>query len=283
MARPFVANASSAIERWRLRASGHADWLPRAHHASMPTPGERRALIFLASVAALGVGARGWKEWHSATGPGLAGDRAGLARQIEAVDSAIVAGGDRRPGTRIARARRAAADAGKGDPPSAARSHPAPNDESPAPERDVRAIYRFRRQHHDSLPASDPGDRARLRRRSRVSDAASASGPPPGPSPASPSGGGSPARRPDPLDLDVATAEQIEALPWIGRALAMQIVADRVAHGPFGSLAGLQRVPGIGPGTAARLQPFVTFSLPPRLGSTVESWPRARHRRRPGK
>jgi len=251
----------------------------------MPTPGERRALIFLASVAALGVGARGWKEWRSATGPGLAGDRAGLARQIEAVDSAIVAGGDRRPGSRTTRARRAAADAGKGDPQSAAGRHPAPKEESAAPERDVRAVYRFRRQHHDSLPASDPGDGARPRRRSRVHDAASAPTParPPGASPASPSGGGSPARRPEPLDLDVATADQIEALPWIGRALAMQIVADRMAHGPFGSLTALQRVPGIGPGTAARLQPIVTFSSPPRLGSTVESWPRARHRRRPGK
>jgi hypothetical protein len=224
----------------------------------MPTPGERRALIFLASVAALGVGARGWKEWRSNTGPGLAGDRASLARQIEAVDSAIVAGGDRRRGSRTARPKRAVAEEGKGGPPAASsRRGPAPSDVPAAPERDVRAVYRLRRQHHDSIPAA-------------------------GASPAPPYRPTDPVRPPVRLDLDVATADQIEALPWVGRALATQIVADRQAHGPFGSLTGLQRIPGIGPGTAARLQPYVTFSLPPRLGSTVESWPKARHRRRPG-
>jgi DNA uptake protein ComE-like DNA-binding protein len=212
----------------------------------MPTPGERRALIFLASVAALGVGARGWKEWHSNAGPGLPGDRAALARQIVAVDSAIAAGGDRQRGSRTTRGKRVAAEAGKGDPPAVSgRRGPAPSEDSPAPERDARAMYRQRRQHHDSIAAP-------------------------------------PARSPARVDLDIAAVGQIEALPWIGRALATQIVADRQAHGPFGSLTGLERVPGIGPATAARLQPYVTFSLPSRLGSTVESWPRSRHRRRPG-
>jgi DNA uptake protein ComE-like DNA-binding protein len=210
----------------------------------MPTPGERRALIFLASIAALGVGARGWKEWRAGTAPSLAGDRAGLARQIEAVDSAITAAGEGRRGSRGSRGSRTARDAasaGKGSPSSArASGSPAPVVEPPTPDRDVRAIYRLRRLHHDSLPAAT-----------------------------------------QPVDLDVATAEQIASLPWIGRAQATRIVADRQAHGPFGSLEGLQRVPGIGPGTAARLQPFVTFSLTPRLGSTVERRPRTWVRRRP--
>ena len=55
----------------------------------MPTPGERRALIFLASVAALGVAVRGWREFHPADPAVLAGNRTALARQIQAVDSAI--------------------------------------------------------------------------------------------------------------------------------------------------------------------------------------------------
>ena len=56
----------------------------------MPTPGERRALIFIASVAALGVAVRGVAWSFNPQDPSaLAGNRTALARQIEAVDSAI--------------------------------------------------------------------------------------------------------------------------------------------------------------------------------------------------
>src|ERR1700687_6108002 len=66
----------------------------------MPTPGERRALVLIAAVAALGVAVRGLKELRGSgsAAPVAVGDRAGLARQIEAVDSAIAAGGERRRG-----------------------------------------------------------------------------------------------------------------------------------------------------------------------------------------
>jgi DNA uptake protein ComE-like DNA-binding protein len=37
-------------------------------------------------------------------------------------------------------------------------------------------------------------------------------------------------------------------------------VAERAAHGAFGSVPGLARVRGIGPKLAARLAPMVTFS-----------------------
>jgi hypothetical protein len=56
-----------------------------------------------------------------------------------------------------------------------------------------------------------------------------------------------------PVDLDVATAAEIEALPYVGPALAARIVADRNARGPFGSLAGLTRVKGVGPSLADKL------------------------------
>jgi len=72
------------------------------------------------------------------------------------------------------------------------------------------------------------------------------------------------------IDLDVATAEQIETLRWIGPALARRIVADRDSLGPFGSLEGFQRVKGVGPRLAARVDSSVTFSLLPRP-STTES------------
>ena len=72
------------------------------------------------------------------------------------------------------------------------------------------------------------------------------------------------------VDLDIATADQIETLRGIGPSLAKRIVADRDSLGPFGSLAELQRVKGVGPKLAARIDSSVTFSLLPRP-STTES------------
>ena len=70
-------------------------------------------------------------------------------------------------------------------------------------------------------------------------------------------------RRPDVaspmIDLDSAPADQIETLPRIGPVLAKRIVEDRAAHGPFGSLQGLERVRGVGPAMARLLQERVTF------------------------
>lgn len=62
------------------------------------------------------------------------------------------------------------------------------------------------------------------------------------------------------VDVDRADAAEIERLPRIGPDLARRIVADRAAHGPFGSLEGLARVPGLGAGTLALLAPAARFS-----------------------
>jgi len=62
------------------------------------------------------------------------------------------------------------------------------------------------------------------------------------------------------VDLDHAAADEIERLPRIGPALARRIVDERTAHGPFGSLAGLSRVPGMGPATLAGLEKSASFS-----------------------
>lgn len=62
----------------------------------MPTPSERRALLFIAAVAALGLGVRGLRA--VAQGQGPATPAAALAAQIAAVDSAVATGGrPRRP------------------------------------------------------------------------------------------------------------------------------------------------------------------------------------------
>src|SRR5215212_7439534 len=65
------------------------------------------------------------------------------------------------------------------------------------------------------------------------------------------------------VDLDIASAEEIETLRGIGPSLAKRIVADRDSFGPFGSLEGLQRVKGVGPKLSQRIDSTVTFSLLP--------------------
>jgi competence ComEA-like helix-hairpin-helix protein len=84
------------------------------------------------------------------------------------------------------------------------------------------------------------------------------------------------------IDLDVATAEEIETIRGIGPSLAKRIVADRDSLGPFGSLEQLQRVKGVGPRLAARIDSSVTFSLLPRPSTTaITRLPASKRRRRP--
>lgn len=70
--------------------------------------------------------------------------------------------------------------------------------------------------------------------------------------------------RPRLVDVDVADSAALERLPRIGPALAARIVADRVRHGPFGSIGALERVRGIGPKMVLALASYVTFSGTPR-------------------
>lgn len=79
--------------------------------------------------------------------------------------------------------------------------------------------------------------------------------------------------RTTPLDLDLATAIQLESLPGIGPVLAARIVADRNAAGPFGSLEEFERVPGVGPALLRRLAGAVTFSQTPRPASVAGQGP----------
>lgn len=71
--------------------------------------------------------------------------------------------------------------------------------------------------------------------------------------------GGRPGTSVPPVDIDFASAAQIEALPRVGPALAARIVGNRDSLGAFGSLEALGRVPGIGPATLRALAPQVTF------------------------
>jgi competence protein ComEA len=60
-----------------------------------------------------------------------------------------------------------------------------------------------------------------------------------------------------PLDLNTATAEQLDGLPGVGPATAAKIVDFRQAHGPFRSVEELDAVPGIGPARIEQLKGLV--------------------------
>jgi competence protein ComEA len=173
------------------------------------TPSERKALLFLAVIGVLGVGARI---------AGSAGEQPRVRRedaraldaQVAAVDSAMAR---ERPArgraTPRARVRRTAADDGTA---------------------------------HDVTPPARRARRAspRVRERSPTSEPAG------------------------PIDVDVADAATLEALPGVGPALAERIVAERVTGGAYGSLEALGEVRGVGPKLLARLSSHVTFSGIPR-------------------
>jgi competence ComEA-like helix-hairpin-helix protein len=71
---------------------------------------------------------------------------------------------------------------------------------------------------------------------------------------------GRPLARDEQINVDLAPAGELARLPKVGPRLAKTIVADREAHGQFGSLDGLDRVPGIGPGLLKTIGPHVVFS-----------------------
>lgn len=56
------------------------------------------------------------------------------------------------------------------------------------------------------------------------------------------------------IELNRATALQLQSLPSIGPKTAARILAHRQEHGPFLSLEGLQKVSGIGPRTIEKLR-----------------------------
>jgi competence protein ComEA len=61
-----------------------------------------------------------------------------------------------------------------------------------------------------------------------------------------------------PVNLNTATAEQLDGLDGVGPATAQKILAYRTEHGGFRSVAELDQVPGIGPAKMAALKSRVT-------------------------
>jgi competence protein ComEA len=63
-----------------------------------------------------------------------------------------------------------------------------------------------------------------------------------------------------PLDLNNATAEDLEALPGVGPVLAQRIIEYRQSQGPFQTIDDLLGVHGIGKKKLAQLKPLIIVS-----------------------
>jgi DNA uptake protein ComE-like DNA-binding protein len=211
----------------------------------MATSSEKRALIFLASLAALGLSVRAFRG-----GSRAGGDSAGaLDLQIAAVDSATARRNSRgssgkRPAARPLRDRSDSLELSGAREDAMSRGRRTGSGDA-----DALALYEKRRR---DVAEANRASQERLDELSRVIAVT--------PKTPATSGRPDPRRRADPVDLDTADEVTIATVPWIGPALAARIVADRRYRGTFGSLEGLQRVAGVGPGLGARIAQYVRFS-----------------------
>lgn len=60
------------------------------------------------------------------------------------------------------------------------------------------------------------------------------------------------------VNINTASAAELETLPGIGEKRAADIIADREANGPFRVPEDITRVSGIGEGTLAGLIDYIT-------------------------
>jgi competence protein ComEA len=81
------------------------------------------------------------------------------------------------------------------------------------------------------------------------------SGVPPSETPSKPNAGEPPTGR---ININTATAAELEPLPGIGTALASRIVAYREANGLFQTPEDIMRVPGIKEGLFAKIRDYIT-------------------------
>jgi len=60
------------------------------------------------------------------------------------------------------------------------------------------------------------------------------------------------------IDINIASAAELESLPGIGPTTAQKIIDYREQNGPFLSIEDIINVPGIGPGTYERIKDLIT-------------------------
>lgn len=73
-----------------------------------------------------------------------------------------------------------------------------------------------------------------------------------------------PSQKTFPMNVNLASEEELTRIPGVGPSLAKAIVHWRSSHGPFRSVRELKEVPGIGPKTLKRIEPFVAAECPER-------------------
>ena len=61
-----------------------------------------------------------------------------------------------------------------------------------------------------------------------------------------------------PVNINTASAKELDALPGIGEVLAQRIIDYRNANGPFQSVDDLIKVKGIGEKTLEKIKPYAT-------------------------
>jgi competence protein ComEA len=61
------------------------------------------------------------------------------------------------------------------------------------------------------------------------------------------------------VDINTATAEELETLPGVGEVTAQRIIEYRQANGPFQTIEDIQNVSGIGPKTFERMRDMITL------------------------
>ncbi len=64
------------------------------------------------------------------------------------------------------------------------------------------------------------------------------------------------------VNLNTATAAQLETLPGVGPALAARIIEHRQKNGPFKKIEELMNVKGIGEKSFLKLKPLITVTPP---------------------
>ena len=60
-----------------------------------------------------------------------------------------------------------------------------------------------------------------------------------------------------PVDVNAATADELQKVPGIGEALARRIIEFREEHGPFQKIDDLLNVRGIGATSLEKLRPYL--------------------------
>lgn len=66
------------------------------------------------------------------------------------------------------------------------------------------------------------------------------------------------------VDVNTATAEELQAVKGIGPKKAEEIVKHRTANGPFKSVDDLANVKGIGEATVEKIKDQITAGTPPK-------------------